>query len=234
MENLNSMIEHEKNYNRFSKIAEYLMNEIILYVNDIEFRLTELEFYFKSETHQDSDIHGSSEQKKSNTFYVHEKGRGGIDITFGNKEKNEYGGILIRGIKQIKGKKENVYIDGPVVVYKYLKNLMFPNENNIQRNQVREHINNCIRIETIAHNLKEDLLFQSSRVGLVSCNNKYKSYPYRYITDINSDHKFKEKTKVYCFTQKLNPEKTEFILGKISYQFNFDKNCKDLDFSFKQ
>lgn len=96
--------------NIFYENAKKLMNEYVLVIEDKEFELTELEYYFYDENkHPDCYVHLNEMQKKTcGKLYVHNKGNwiGGIDITFGNGKY--YGGILIRGIKY-----KNEFISGP-------------------------------------------------------------------------------------------------------------------------
>lgn len=106
----------------FYSIAEKLMNSYIMKIGDIEFELTEIEFYyFNDEEHSDVYVHSHDLQKSTNTFlYVHQAwdNYGGIDLTFGNNEY--YGGILIRGIK-LKDKK---YVAGPAKVRNVLVDII--------------------------------------------------------------------------------------------------------------
>jgi len=100
----------------FMKIATQLMNQYLLYIRGEPHRLTELEFYFCGEKHQDVFTHQDELQKTSGNWYFHKTGSGykggsykGLDITFG---QNGYGGILIRSIETMDGK----YIEGPSLV----------------------------------------------------------------------------------------------------------------------
>lgn len=109
IENSNNSVENMQHI--FHVIAEKLMNGYILKISDLEFELTEIEFYyFDDEKHSDVYVHSHDFQKNTNSFlYVHEAwdNYGGIDLTFGNNEY--YGGILIRGIKL----KDDNYVAGP-------------------------------------------------------------------------------------------------------------------------
>ena len=110
MKNLNQLFEEAKKNGieaGFDKLADYLMNECVLEANNNEYRIAEIEFYYFNEKDEHADIfvHCNECQKKSNVFYFHPAG---VDITFGND--SYYGGILIRGIINIKTGK---YIIGP-------------------------------------------------------------------------------------------------------------------------
>jgi hypothetical protein len=92
--------------NDFNRIANELMNHWVLKVDSKEYRITEIEFYLKSDIHDDNYTHGHDLQKEKEKWYFHGSG---IDITFGSN--NFYGGILIRAIYDLAGKK---YIYGPL------------------------------------------------------------------------------------------------------------------------
>lgn len=99
----------------FARIANELMNQWVLAVNDTYYRITEIEFYCKSILDEgpikDPYTHGHAEQKKSGTWYFHGSG---IDLTFGCEEY--YGGILIRGIYKFDSTLEEKFkhISGPL------------------------------------------------------------------------------------------------------------------------
>ena len=103
----------------FDRIAKDLFNNYLLNIQGNRYRLTEIEFYYKSDNHKDSYTHENERQLTKDNWYFHrfknpEKYKKvpvkGLDLTIGNKNKNIYGGILIRGIKDIKN---NDIIDGP-------------------------------------------------------------------------------------------------------------------------
>jgi 3-methyladenine DNA glycosylase Mpg len=92
----------------FQRIANDLLNNWVLKVENVLYRITEIEFYYKDEDkkHDDSYIHGHVLQKQEGKWYFHGSG---IDITFGSE--GAYGGILIRAIYNIKDKE---YCYGPL------------------------------------------------------------------------------------------------------------------------
>lgn len=94
----------------FQRIANDLLNNWVIKVEDALYRITEIEFYYRDEArkHDDSYVHGHKIQKQKGKWYFHGSG---IDLTFGDGEA--YGGILIRAICQVnegKGK----YCYGPL------------------------------------------------------------------------------------------------------------------------
>lgn len=107
---INLKIKPEALEKDFDRIANDLMNNWVLAVNETHYRLTEIEFYCKSVLSDgpinDPYTHGHAEQLKSNTWYFHGSG---LDLTFGTPDY--YGGILIRGLQRIKDEK---HISGPL------------------------------------------------------------------------------------------------------------------------
>jgi len=99
----------------FDRIAYELMNDWVLAVNAISYRITEIEFYCKSVQKEgsikDHYTHGHAEQTKSGTWYFHGSG---LDLTFGCEEY--YGGILIRGIYKFDStlEEKEKHISGPL------------------------------------------------------------------------------------------------------------------------
>jgi len=223
MKNLNQMIEKENSYYNFNNIARLLLNNSILKIKNKSFLITEIEFYFYSNNHSDCSIHKSKHQLFSNTWYVHTKGRGGLDITFGNEDKKEFGGILIRGIKSVA---TNQYIDGPTNTLKHILKILDLERKELQ--PLLSDINNSI-IKIIEKDNKENFLFQGPRIGLVQEYNEYLVSPYRYITDATTNHKFKEKSNVYCYSIKLNKNQKSCIEDEFSYKLDTSKYIESLD-----
>ncbi|QOP45888.1 hypothetical protein [Sulfurimonas paralvinellae] len=223
MSNLNKMIKIKDNEYDFSSIAELLLNNSILKIAEESFYITEIEFYFYSNNHSNCSIHKSEYQLFSNTWYVHTKGRGGLDITFGNKDKKEFGGILIRGIKSVT---TNQYIDGPTNVLKHILKIL-----DLERKELQPlllGINTSI-IKIIKNDNKDNFLFQGPRIGLVQEHNEYLVSPYRYIIDATTNHKFKEKSNVYCYSMKLNENQKSCIEDEFSYKLDTAKYIASLD-----
>jgi hypothetical protein len=102
---------------KFDIIAAELLHKTKLVSGSKEYLIREIEFYFYSEhyEHMDPYVHAKGredhQQSKFGKWYFHHKfytvkrfyrdRRKGIDITFGNKEHSNYGGILLRKIERI-------------------------------------------------------------------------------------------------------------------------------------
>jgi len=106
---------------KFREIANHLLNNVLLYINEKPYRLCEIEFYYCGYTHPDLFTHKDTNQKKSATWYFHrtagvyrDGNYKGIDITFGGNDNNKFGGILIRCIEELPTSlPKPTLIDGP-------------------------------------------------------------------------------------------------------------------------
>ena len=90
----------------FTRIADELMNRRKLRVGPEQYRLAEIEFYYRSEAHPDEYIHAHELQLEKGRWYFHGSG---LDITFG--DGHSYGGILIRAVHKIS---DRTYVYGPL------------------------------------------------------------------------------------------------------------------------
>ena len=135
----------------FYKTSKNIMNNYILQIDNLEIELKELEFYFfDCEKHSDTYVHLDLLQKESSEYlYVHKKaqGRGGIDLTFGNKKF--FGGILIRGIQD-----SDIFISGPA--------------------KVREHISNNIEIKKHDHETLQDFFENLKKTNKINLQKRDK------------------------------------------------------------
>ena len=94
----------------FTEIAKMLFDEYAIQKGDQLFRLMEIEFYWKSETHDDQSTYGRNHiQPKAGDWFFHYSG---VDIALDDPELKGEGGILIRGIYDLTERKE---IKGPMV-----------------------------------------------------------------------------------------------------------------------
>lgn len=99
-------------FDKFNALAAYLFGNCCLKVlpENREFYFTELEFYYESPEHPDKFRHDSCLQGGRGEIYWH---KSGIDITIGDGEKNIFGGVLVRGIKERKQDGSWEYKTGP-------------------------------------------------------------------------------------------------------------------------
>lgn len=183
---LNGKHEFESLTQKFDAIANCLMNYLTLTVGENSYRIVETEIYYNDgKTHSDPYVHLAQEQGGVGNWYFNGFG---LDVTFGDKEKGIYAGILIRGIKRIG--ENNQYISGPSNVLKEI----FSNIGNVVSN------NKNISLQEMNKKiLNETIPMKSTRIGLTkkaSDKENYLEKYYRYLVELNFDHKFKDKEKV--------------------------------------
>lgn len=89
-------------YQRFHELARSIMCSHKLVSGNYEWRITSLELYLSGLNFwADPYIHANQAQLDAATWYVHDDGYraptySGIDITCGSKNRNLYGGLLVR------------------------------------------------------------------------------------------------------------------------------------------
>ena len=178
--NINKSIEKE-----FDRIAQKLFNETELIVNTKEYLLTEIEFYVYNEAHHpDPFVHRNEKQQTNNKWYFHGSG---IDITIG--DKNTYGGILLRGLKEVSDVDGTIYHNGPLNILREI----------FSQINLRASVQNFGLAERKENGNSE--IYKSTRIGLNPKGKEkgtfYVNKNYRYLVDITKvAHKYKEKEKV--------------------------------------
>ena len=192
----------------FERITSYFMNNLSLVVSNREYRLTELEvYYYDEDKHPDPYVHRSPEQLSVGKWYFNGSG---LDITIGDADREIYGGILIRGIVEI-GEKPR-YISGPSNVLKEIFSVMgniTDGQSGICLRELKPEILKVIEIKPI----------RCARVGLKKKENdtgNFAEKSYRYIVDLNFQHKFKDKEKVIrqlLTDGKIKTEQANEIMG---------------------
>lgn len=106
-----------------TRMADLLLNRLLLVVDVKRYLLREIEFYFRQPyTHDDPYVHTSREQQYGRWYF---NKAGGLDLTFGDEERNTWGGILLRGLQHIPpssefysapSQVESSYVGGPRLV----------------------------------------------------------------------------------------------------------------------
>jgi hypothetical protein len=199
----------ENPFNDFKRIASSLMNDNVLLVGDNYYRFTSLEFYyFEKDNHADVYSHQHDYQTTSGQWYFHGSG---LDITFGSQ--GVYGGILIRGIKNLKEKK---YINGPILCIQEL----FNNLGAVNSDKKLSFFIAEIPWDRMGSLVEEQKVYYSRRVGL----NKN--------VDKSDDSRFYN--GLYRFF--INPKETQKDKGNIAVdllkQVESEKEINDL-FGYK-
>ena len=107
MEFLNITNENE---DEFAHIAKKLLNNYAIKNHESTFRFTDIEFYWNSSSHKDESTYKRKyADPKTGEWFFHYSG---VDIALKNENNKGYGGILIRGIYDVKNKH---CFDGPMI-----------------------------------------------------------------------------------------------------------------------
>lgn len=162
---------------KFAEIADKLMNNFVIRANRKDFRLAEIEFYLhEKDKHEDDFIHAKIIKGKPNDSAKHQIKMGcwyfhysGIDLTFGDSQKNRFGGILIRSIIPLDEKIK------PIIGPLKLKNHLLNQYDNISQSR------DFLKLIPIEDKLKQDKIIPMPRVGLGSRNEKFKDLEYRFV-----------------------------------------------------
>ncbi len=110
----------------FHRIAHQLLNGCRVVANGVPLRIIEVEAYYHGPGHEDPFAHRDPVQLTPGRWYFHRTGdthRGGsfkgLDLAFGNRESNAFGGMLIRGVELPDGS----VIDGPSLTVDHILKL---------------------------------------------------------------------------------------------------------------
>lgn len=161
---MNLEINNEKIEESFDRIAEEILTSKAIYVNDIEFRFTEIEFYyFHEKYHPDNYTH--EHLRKPGEWRFHNQG---LDITFRGDEKSD-GGILIRGVLV-----DGEYINGPRKIVAKI----FESFDEITKN-------NSFTLKNIPKQTVE-ILKTFRHLPSKNIEKDYHRKPYRYLIDIDN------------------------------------------------
>jgi len=132
----------------FDQIANLLMNDYAIENNESLFRLTEIEFYWNSPTHNDNSTYNRNHVNPENgDWFFHYSG---VDIALKSEKLKGYGGILIRGIYCLEEKKT---YKGPMVCAMKL----FSGTN---------AFSDSIKTKVVEHKFELEELSKTPRIGL--------------------------------------------------------------------
>ena len=171
---MNFSIDHSSQHSivkSFDRIAEDLLLQKQIIVNETAVNITEIEFYyFKSGVHEDNYTH--IHDRNAGEWRYH---RSGIDITFQASDQEQTdGGILIRGI-ELSGE----YINGPIKSLRALfalmgkvntkTNFQLTNKEKEQKSIIKtfRHLPNKIRHEKF-HHLKYRYIVELDKTDISS------------------------------------------------------------------
>lgn len=191
----------------FESLTSNLMNNLCLAVGKSGYRIVECEIYYRNPSHLDPYVHCGEQQLTAGQLYYNKVG--GIDITFGSKNTPAFGGILIRGIRNLKtGEYISKVTEIVGEVFKALGNVI------LEENRI--HL-----AELGSSPFTYEKPIQSQRIGLTLKENdsdRFIDKPYRYIVELVPAHKFREKEKVV--RQLLNDGKINAVGAKDILGYN--------------
>jgi hypothetical protein len=182
LKKIHRLESHKKIEAQFNEVANKILNEYILIVKNegkkSKYRITEIEFYYNDECdkneHPDPYTHYHEKNYREWRFHG-----SGIDIAIGGD--GYYGGILLRGLQNIKHHYD--YIDGPLLVSeRILNNANSQNEKNDLKKKIKnKNIFNTdnplclikVKEENIVRNI-----YQAPRVNLTPKRKKLEWYKY--------------------------------------------------------
>lgn len=189
----------------FASLTTNLMNNLCLAISKSTYRITECEIYYMNIEHQDPYVHCGEQQLTAGQLYLNKAG--GLDITFGNLNYPARGGILIRGVRNLKtGEYINKITEIVAEVFRALGNIIL-------------HDNRIFLAELQPGQIQIERPIQSTRIGLTRKEHDSENFfgkPYRYIVELVPSHKFRDKEKVVrklLTENKISQEQAKSILG---------------------
>jgi hypothetical protein len=198
----------------FDEIANQLMNYHCLKVGGSEYRITECEFYYREMGGEHNDIYVHTEKPQLTIGQLYLNKAGGFDLTFGkdfnDETKNIYGGILIRGIRNLKTNERFNNITKIVTdFFDKIGNIINETRCISIKKVNHEYLQTCENpnlklIKVNRHNLK---------YNIIDADSNYFNKPYRYIVELVSEHKFLGKENVVKRLVQENQIKPKDVFG---------------------
>lgn len=212
-------------------LGNYILNNIALHVNGINFRIREVEFYYLDDEHNDEYVHKSKDQLKSKSWYFHKYKNGtlktgtwkGLDITVGNNV-DKYCGILIRSMES-----DNEFITGSCTcVKRILQEFGFTESQGLIDMMKDMNIFNK-RNPIYLHQIDECNLpiYTGPRVGLSLKYPEYLFRPYRLLKKPDKIPKGRDTLIATLYSQGYTIDEIRIITGGTKASIN--KNIKLFD-----
>ena len=88
----------------FSDTADFLMNNYVISKQGIEYEIVEIEFYLFTSDHP--DVITYPRDCIAGQWFFHQSG---VDLSFSTIAKKQFGGILIRGLRETKGARKQIF-----------------------------------------------------------------------------------------------------------------------------
>jgi hypothetical protein len=212
----------------FDAIATRLLNGCRVVANGVPLRLIEVETYYHGPGHEDTFAHRDPVQLTAGRWYFH-RTRGeyrggsfkGLDVAFGHRDTNAFGGFLIRGVELPDGS----VIDGPSLTVDHLLKTTAHASVSALDAVIAERLGWLdelpLRLVSLPE-LESRPLLKSIRVGLTLKRRKFKeSDPafdflfrsYRYLSDPKRTAKGKPHMVLPLIAAGKSPEETTALTG---------------------
>jgi hypothetical protein len=179
----------------FRMRADKLLNGTILEVLEKKYRISEIEFYYyEKDIHEDEYAHRDDLQLENGKFYPHRiNGKGFkagtykcMDITYGDRVRGIYFGVLIRSIRDLA---TGEFFTGPCVsVNEILRNFEATEWKELD-GDVISFVNEHFLLKDMA--FPPSSIFTGPRVGLSDKYPDFKDREYRYAIDVREIKKQK-------------------------------------------
>lgn len=179
----------------FLYLAEDLILNKALSVNDTLFSFIDIELYYWHPNHQDVYARGVKHTRPFGEFEMHQYG---IDLSLGNNEQEGMGGILIRGVYDLKTGMRYSKSEVKQVIF----NSLYLGENTIR---------------IVDKKMPWKKIFQSTRLHLgehanVQNKTRYKDALYRFLAfDYNLFRNFKGKEQIIRESNLNDIDKTSLL-----------------------
>jgi 3-methyladenine DNA glycosylase Mpg len=189
-------------YDNPNDIIDSLLNNYLINVDDLNYKIHEVEVYLRSKEFNDEYVHSNPDQLLFGKWYFHKYKNGtykngtykGVDLTLGNN-KNVYFGVLIRAICPLN---TNIIIEGPCnCVNVILNHNNFSDVKSLMDSQnydILDAFNNSY-FKLIKCNVDNLPIYVGPRIGLSNKYPKYRNIPFRYVTRPDLIRKEKSKLK---------------------------------------
>ena len=188
----------------FQRIANDLISNYSLRSVTHTYNFAEIEFYLYHTDHPDKSAHCNDHQLEYGHWYFHRYKNGnikvgtrkGLDITFGNKDRKCYAGILIRALQNSKDDRDYIY--GPSKVVDRILEDCNCSYLNIEKSDALE--NEILRIKQGGTDRK---VFACPRHNLgKNTPEEYLKKRYRFFSYANKVHYGKEKVIIPCLKER--------------------------------
>eukprot|EP01117_Protostelium_nocturnum_P012640 TRINITY_DN4650_c0_g4_i1.p1 TRINITY_DN4650_c0_g4~~TRINITY_DN4650_c0_g4_i1.p1 ORF type:complete len:330 (+),score=123.76 TRINITY_DN4650_c0_g4_i1:127-1116(+) len=212
----------------FTKMANFLLNKVVVKVNGEDYRLMEIEYYYTNHgkvdgkyLHHDPFTHGDPVQRQTAVWYFHKMGSGykggsykGLDIAIG-QDQDHVGGILIRSIRKLS---DNSVVCGPSkTVDKILETCGAPGVKEMVDDTLKGDIS-CLSpadpkekraLYLELKDLPQETVYRSGRVGLHMTKAK---------ADVELQKEFVFKNYRYLITPKDVPKGAFYVVVALDWR----------------